>query len=221
MTEPNSSQSLRLTPKVAAEARSIGEAIVGRATREIGRGEHRYDNHGPDVARYTSVVNSQTYGHAWCAAFASYILRHTAPKLVQPSSLAKGLMAQFQSHGAFHPFKSNYNPQPGDLLFMDRGGGWKGHVGFITKVDADGTIHTIEGNKYDPRYKGKTEGVDYLWNRDTPDQVRAVIYSPNDPERAQMLGYGSVAELAESKHVRVDGLPGLPHPRRNQQRAHH
>ncbi|MFM9890848.1 MAG: CHAP domain-containing protein [Rickettsiales bacterium] len=210
MSTASPQEPFSLPPQADAEAARLGQAILQNATREVGHGEVRYDNHGPDVARYTSVVASKTYGHAWCAAFASYILAQTAPKLVRPSPLAKGLMAQFQAHGAFYSTTTVYTPQPGDLIFMDRGEGWKGHVGFIKQIDPDGTLHTIEGNKADPRYKGKNEGVDYVWSRDIPDQVREVIYPPNDPERARILGYGSIASMAAAKHLALDVPPPPP-----------
>ena len=37
----------------------------------------------------------------------------------------------------------NVTPQPGDLIV------WDEHIGVVKNVDADGTIHTIEGNSSD------------------------------------------------------------------------
>ena len=41
------------------------------------------------------------------------------------------------------PNGDGVQPQPGDLIV------WDEHIGVVESVDADGTIHTIEGNSSD------------------------------------------------------------------------
>jgi hypothetical protein len=49
------------------------------------------------------------------------------------------------AHGAGKaiPNGAGVTPQPGDLIV------WDEHIGLVEGVDADGTIHTIEGNSSD------------------------------------------------------------------------
>lgn len=89
-------------------------------------------------------------GQPWCAQFVSWVLHNSGVSL--PISSAKGFsycpygVEWFKQQGLWHTSE----PQPGDMVFFDwypgtrKSGAW--HVGFVEKVNADGTITTIEGN---------------------------------------------------------------------------
>ena len=200
-------------------ASPLGAKIVAAAEVELGHGEVGYDNQGPDVHRYKAVTHHITDNKAWCADFASYILHKTAPGLIDPTSLAMKLKSQFAAHHAFFAADSDYKPKPGDLiLFGAKSNVHHGHVGFVTGVDADGTVHTIEGNKAAPEYKNLKEGVDYQWSADCPDQVRRVSYTKKDFAELKyttLLGYGSVDAMAEHAHE-----PKAPHGHGHAHKSH-
>lgn len=183
-----------------------------RARQEIGEHEIRYDNHGASVARYKHATGARQ-GAAWCADFASYISQNVAPGLVKPTSLAKGLMRQFVANNAFHRMTRDQRPAAGDFIFFERGDAndpWRGHVGFVVGFDAAGNLHTIEGNKHHPRYDGLIEGRDYHWSAAHPDAVRRVVYSPSELRENRMLGFGSVRELAQARHIATPTVPRTP-----------
>lgn len=62
----------------------------------------------------------------------------------------------------------------GDLIVFEGAG--SSHIGMVTKIDPDGTIHTIEGN--------------------TSDKVAERSYKPNDPK---ITSFVRMSELTESK----------------------
>ena len=53
------------------------------------------------------------------------------------------LYAWAQSAGRAEPTGSGYTPKPGDLIVFHE------HIGIVESVDANGQIHTIEGNSSD------------------------------------------------------------------------
>lgn len=188
-------------------APTLPQQILAAAQGEVGKGESKGDNRGAAVQQYKSVTHHKTEGQAWCADFTSYILQTEAPGVVKPHSLAKNLMQQFKTQDAFHKASSDYTPKPGDLIFFDRGReSWKGHIGFVEKVDADGTLHTIEGNRSNP------DAQPGQWNAADPDKVRRISYSPEDLKQLKktqglkLRGYGSMEEMVDAK------LGDLPTP---------
>ena len=47
--------------------------------------------------------------------------------------------------GFYRKANSGYTPKVGDVVVWNYGGG-KGHVGIVSKVNADGSFKTVEGN---------------------------------------------------------------------------
>jgi hypothetical protein len=112
-----------------------------------------------DVARqwigYKEGANNRStfgawYGmdyNPWCAMFVSYCLYTTGTPI--PISTPKGFaycptgVNWFKAQKRWHT-----TPAVGDLVFFDWTGGRAGaeHVGFVEKVNADGSVGTIEGN---------------------------------------------------------------------------
>lgn len=194
-------QTMATAPEFKTPSAALPEQIIAAAKAEVGKGESRRDNRGADVTEYKTVTKQKTAGGAWCADFASYILNEEAPGVVKPTSLAKGLMYQFKKEDAFHKRSSSYTPQPGDLIFFNWGKeSWQGHVGFVSHVEANGTVHTIEGNRSNPERHGRG------WSKHDPDKVREVAYTPAELKRVKVLGYGAMSEMIEAK------LGDLPSP---------
>ena len=90
----------------------------------------------------TSINPAQT---AWCAAFANSVVASTG---LQPTG---GLNAKsFLNWGQGVDISNGLgNVKPGDIAVFDRGtpGDWRGHVGFVQSVNADGTLNILGGNQ--------------------------------------------------------------------------
>ena len=83
--------------------------------------------------------------NAWCAAFANSVVQSTGLK---PTG---GLNAKsFLNWGQGVDISNGLgNVKPGDIAVFDRGtpGDWRGHVGFVQSVNADGTLNILGGNQ--------------------------------------------------------------------------
>ncbi len=95
----------------------------------------------------------------WCTAFVSYCHRKAHEESGQERALSISASAKknvevfaaaerfipaaevFDEERRLRPFVPNM-PQPGDVII------WQGHVGLLREIDADGNMHTIEGNTY-------------------------------------------------------------------------
>ncbi len=93
---------------------------------------------------------------AWCADFVSYVTQKAGGSMNDP--YCPSVVNQLKSDGGW---KGRSNPQPGDLVLFD----WDGdreadHIGIVEKVNADGSIGTIEGNTENPQ-----TGQEGVWRR--------------------------------------------------------
>lgn len=108
----------------------------------------------------------------WCTDFVTYVIKETFRK--NGKSLPPGFVGYHDvetmknwaiSKGMFirtsnQPRKADYiakNIQRGDIIVINENKA--SHIGFVTKVDDDGVIHTIEGNRED-----KVKGFAYTPN---------------------------------------------------------
>lgn len=85
----------------------------------------------------------------WSAMFCSFCLHYAgvdAKKMPQEANCGKWIDI-LANRGLYHEYKSGYEPEAGDLIFMDLDGE-ANHVGFVYEVSED-RIQTIEGNKED------------------------------------------------------------------------
>lgn len=92
----------------------------------------------------------------WCADFASYVMQKAGGEMNDP--YCPSIVNELKRDGNW---KGRSNPQPGDLVLFD----WDGdrvadHIGLVEKVNADGTIATIEGNTENPQ-----TGREGVWRR--------------------------------------------------------
>lgn len=92
--------------------------------------------------------------HAWCCAFVCYCARQLGyvESGVFPCSTnsCAVLYSGFEARGQTYTQANNpdFVPRSGDLIFFDSdlNTSFFQHVGIVESVDADGTVHTIEGN---------------------------------------------------------------------------
>lgn len=122
---------------------------------------------------------------AYCAAFATTMLRQAGYRGVNGSASASRLRQQFESAGKFQALDASrpydpardYRAQPGDLYFKGAHG-HETHVGIVVAVEDNGTLHTIEGN---------------TWGAGGPAQsgvMERTIRPSHGQQRAAIAGFG-------------------------------
>lgn len=122
---------------------------------------------------------------AYCAAFATTMLRQAGYRGVNGSASASRLRQQFESAGKFQLLDASrpydpardYRAQPGDLYFKGAHG-HETHVGIVVAVEDNGTLHTIEGN---------------TWGAGGPAQsgvMERTIRPSHGQQRAAIAGFG-------------------------------
>lgn len=122
--------------------------VIEFARSQLGVSEQPHgSNKGPEVDKYLACVGIH-FPAAWCAAFVVY------------SHLQVGVTDIPQTGGVLDLWNKSPNnrvsqPQPGDVVIFDYGGG-KGHTGIVESVDGD-KLTTIEGNTNDD---GSREGYE-------------------------------------------------------------
>ena len=128
-------------------ASNAGQAIVNLVQQEIGQAEQPPgSNTSARIAQYRQATAGSGVG-PWCAYFTSWAAREAGVPLGdngQGFGRVDDVYAWAQKSGKTVPNTGgNVTPQPGDLIV------WDEHIGVVKNVDADGTIHTIEGNSSD------------------------------------------------------------------------
>ena len=96
---------------------------------------------------YTDVPQNEP----WCANFVSYVYREAGLPFTNP--VAGGwripgiytLTDYLKAEGYWHPYDSDYVPQPGDIVIYD-GGLLSGHTNIVLAVE-DNHITTLGGNE--------------------------------------------------------------------------
>ena len=134
-----------MTP-LAYKALKIANSQIGK--QELPKGS----NAGTDVEKYLKSVGLGK-GYSWCMAFVYWCFLEASIQLTTNNPLKKtgGVLAQWNTIDDKY---KKIEPQQGDIFIMDFGKG-QGHTGFVSKVLANGTIKTIEGNTNDD---GSREG---------------------------------------------------------------
>jgi CHAP domain len=131
-------------------------AIVAAAEGEVGQAEQPPgSNDSPRIAQYRQATAGSGVG-PWCAYFVSWAARQAGVPLGdqgQGFGSVSAVTQWAQQSGKFYA-PGTQTPQPGDLIM------WGGrHIGIVESVDANGSIHTIEGNSSD-RVSRRTYGPD-------------------------------------------------------------
>src|SRR4051794_27430547 len=135
---------------------NAGQAILNAIRPEVGVAEQPPgSNDSPRIAQYRQATAGSGVG-PWCAYFASWAARQAGVPLGdqgQGFGRVDDVYAWAQRTGKAIPNGAGAHPQPGDLIV------WDEHIGVVESVDADGSVHTIEGNSSD-KVSCRTYGAD-------------------------------------------------------------
>jgi hypothetical protein len=132
------------TAATAATAQTPGPRALAFAQQEIGQAEQPPgSNDSPRIAEYRTATAGSGIG-PWCAYFVSWAAKNAGAPLGEAGQgfgAVSAVSSWAQRTGRWNPAASGQPPQAGDLIV------WGGqHIGIVESVDADGKIHTIEGN---------------------------------------------------------------------------
>jgi CHAP domain len=121
-----------------------GSGALAAAQSQVGVAEQPPgSNDGPQIAQYRTATAGSGVG-PWCAYFTSWAAAQAGVPLGEAGQgfgSVSALYAWAQRTGRATPAGPGVRPNPGDLIV------WGGrHIGIVESVDADGSIHTIEGN---------------------------------------------------------------------------
>lgn len=132
-------------PAIAgATGQTAGQRALAFAQQEIGQAEQPPgSNDSPRIAEYRTATAGSGIG-PWCAYFVSWAAKNAGAPLGEAGQgfgSVSAVSSWAQRTGRWNPAASGQPPQAGDLVV------WGGqHIGIVESVDADGKIHTIEGN---------------------------------------------------------------------------
>ncbi len=125
----------------------VGQRMVQIASAEVGQSEQPPgSNDSARIAQYRSATAGNPGPGPWCAYFVSWVARQAGVPLGdqgQGFGSVDALYSWAQQTGRAYTPGSGRTPQPGDLIVFHE------HIGLVESVDANGTIHTIEGNSGD------------------------------------------------------------------------
>jgi hypothetical protein len=134
-------------PLTSVTGNSVGARMVAAASAEVGQTEQPPgSNDSPRIAQYRSATAGAPGPGPWCAYFVSWAARQAGAPLGdqgQGFGSVDALWSWAQQSGRAYQASSGQTPQPGDLIVFHE------HVGLVESVDANGQIHTIEGNSSD------------------------------------------------------------------------
>jgi hypothetical protein len=125
-------------------AQTAGQRALAFAQGEVGQTEQPPgSNDSPRIAEYRTATAGAGIG-PWCNYFVSWAAKNAGAPLGEAGQgfgAVSATAAWAQRTGRWNPAASGTPPQPGDLIV------WGGqHIGIVESVDAEGKIHTIEGN---------------------------------------------------------------------------
>lgn len=141
-----------VTPTNPGTDAQFRQRLLDVARGELGKVETG-SNRG-EILKYPNAFGRGS--EAWCADFTSWVSKQSGGKMNNPWT--PGVVAELKRSG---DWKGKSNPQPGDLVLFDwDGDGGADHIGLVEKVNADGSIGTIEGNTENPQ-----TGVEGVWRR--------------------------------------------------------
>ncbi len=153
---------LRVNPSTAGE--ELGMLLAAnKEVKEVG------DNRGEEVEKYLKSVGLEP-GNPWCMSFVYYIFDELAKKMGKSNPLPKtgGVQDHWKKGDTSLKIlgkdaaKDPSLVKPGQIFFLDTGGG-RGHTGIVISVDpANGTYTAIEGNS---NSSGGREGKEVSVNK--------------------------------------------------------
>jgi hypothetical protein len=130
-----------------------GQRMIALAQQELAQGVAEQppgSNDSPRIADYRTATAGSGVG-PWCAYFVSWLAKQAGTPVGEAGQ-------GFGSVDALHAWaqrtgRTTAAPAPGELIV------WDEHIGLVTGVDPNGTIHTIEGNSSN-RVSARTYGPD-------------------------------------------------------------
>lgn len=121
----------------------MAEQVIKIAASEVGVEEQGGNNRGKRVEEYLHSVGLGP-GDPWCAAFVAWCLREAGVKLGTDGWPRTGYCPTIETWAKSNKCLSR-TPRRGDVfLLLDSEGPY--HTGFVSEVNSDGTVDTIEGN---------------------------------------------------------------------------
>ncbi|MCW2927947.1 MAG: hypothetical protein JWM86_1915 [Thermoleophilia bacterium] len=146
-------------PPLGADG-GVRDKIVAAAKAELAKGvkeDAGADNDkAGNIKRYRGAVTGPgedpNAAEPWCADFASYVWKQAGVpfgKGGKGEDYTVAMIAHAKANGTWTD-RAKATPKPGDLVLIDwERGSSVDHVAVVTKVDPDGTVHTIGGNESD------------------------------------------------------------------------
>lgn len=140
--------------KEIGEKTGLAESMTGSkmvqsalelAQQELAKGVHEItgNNDGAEIDKYR---NGAATGQPWCASFVSWLYgagQNSDNKATFGYDASVSGIKNKAENAGYYAQKGSYTPVAGDLMIQKNNAS---HVGMVTSVDPDGTIHTIEGN---------------------------------------------------------------------------
>ena len=124
---------------------AMKQKVYEVAESQAGHHEIGDSNSGPQVDLYLASVGLPP-GNPWCAAYVFWCLQHAHVNVGFKSGYVPDVESWARSRQILYT-----QPQIMDfflLQMVDQQGVYSGHIGFVTAVNADGTVATIEGNTH-------------------------------------------------------------------------
>ncbi|MDO9352829.1 MAG: CHAP domain-containing protein, partial [Solirubrobacteraceae bacterium] len=123
-----------------------GATRVALAQKEIGVKEAPMgSNDGVRIKEYRTATAGSGVG-PWCSYFTSWLAKSAGAPLGEQGQGFGSVDAAYawaKRTGKAVDNGAGVRPNPGDLIVFDE------HIGLVESVDADGTVHSIEGNSSD------------------------------------------------------------------------
>ncbi len=113
--------------------------------------------------KYTPYPDAKAGPTEWCAAFVSYVVEESGIEVPEwfESIENKGLCNDiYTAAKEADAIVDKEDVRPGDIILFDKyseESHWQDHIGIVTAVDEDGTIHTIEGNADSGKYENSSD----------------------------------------------------------------
>jgi uncharacterized protein (TIGR02594 family) len=120
-------------------------ALIIEATKYLGVHEEGGNNKGIDVEKFQKAVDGKANSEAWCMAFVQYCIKETENNLGIKSRITRSehCLTTWRNSPVAMKIKE---PVPGCVVIWQHGSTDNGHTGFVTGVDSNGKLLTIEGN---------------------------------------------------------------------------
>ncbi|MEW5743282.1 MAG: peptidoglycan-binding protein [Myxococcota bacterium] len=157
VTTPSTWQALD-GPVTPRPVRPVTGGDVRSRILDIARGEIGTLETGSNRGAVLKYPNAFGRGaEAYCADFTSWVSRQAGLTMNNP--YCPSVVNELKRRG---DWKGRSNPQPGDLVLFDWDrDGRADHIGLVERVNANGTITTIEGNTENPQ-----TGRQGVWRRE-------------------------------------------------------